>query len=436
MALGELITDGYKYVAESLAYIAGMGPWKMVKVFWFFFLLDMPRYLLVDVVMFFITIFSSPREPFYGLKKRKPPLVTVIVPALNEEDTIGKTITSLMESTYPTESLEIIVVDDGSTDNTYAIAREYSRQKKPDIRVVSKAVRGGKASCLALGLEMASGEFIVSVDSDTTFDRDAIPNLLRAFNDPDVGAVSGNVKVRNSGTNLLTALQYCEYLIGISMGRRWLAKVNMLTIVSGAFGAYRRKVLEDTGAWDPGIGDDSNVTLKTRKSGYKVAFEPEAVVMTNAPTSLRKLFIQRRRWNRSFIRNRFRKHKNILNPFTFAPINLAAISLTGFYRVVLLFTFFFFLIQTLMTHTQIFPLILFLGWMVYTLSTLLSLIFSISLSERRKQEWKLLAHTLLFPIYRLFLRFPRLAAFTTEFFRIDYEDPFYPEHVWSQAPRW
>jgi len=429
-----LLHSFHIYFIEALDHIALLTPWRFVRLFWFFFLLDLPRYIIPDFIVFFINLFKREPEPFYGLNKKEIPLVSVIVPARNEEETIGLTLDSLLESTYPREHLEIIVIDDGSEDNTYAIANRYTN--RGNVRVFRKENRGGKASCLMYGFNVSMGEFIVSVDSDSTFDRDAIPNLLRPFNDPSVGTVCGNVKVRNRRENLLTTMQYCEYLIGISIGRRFLSKVNMLTIISGAFGCYRRSALLETGAWDPGIGDDSNVTLKTRKLGYKIGFAPDAIVMTTVPATFSRLFKQRRRWDRSFIRNRFRKHGNILNPFVFSPTNLTAISINAFFRIVLLFTFVFFFIRTLVRNEEMFPLIFIFGWLIYTVSAVVSLSLSIMLSERRAEEWILLIYAPLFPFYRLFLRIPRLMAVFLELFRIQYTDPFYPKHVWKQSPRW
>src|SRR5262249_2476449 len=189
------------------------------------------------------------------------PWVTVLVPAYNEGETIARTVRSIRESDYP--NVEIIIVDDGSTDSTAAVGRAI--EESGQARYFRKEERGGKASCLNLALEMARGEFIVCIDADSSLDRDAIRKILVPFQDQKVGAVSGCVKVRNRDENLLTRLQACEYLVSIALGRRFLGWIGFLTIVSGAFGCFRRSTLAESGAWDPGIGDDSNVTLKTRK---------------------------------------------------------------------------------------------------------------------------------------------------------------------------
>ncbi|MBN2011253.1 glycosyltransferase family 2 protein [candidate division KSB1 bacterium] len=422
------------YFEFAVGYISHLTLWRLVEMFWFFLLLDLPRYILPDFFILYNEWFHSNPMLNKPMPDHELPFISVIVPARNEEETIGLTINSLLESNFPANKMEIIVVDDGSEDRTFRIAQAYSA--RGNVRVFKKSIRGGKASCLVYGLKAAKGAFIMSVDSDSTFDRDALRNILKPFRNPKVGAVSGNVKVRNRAHNLLTRLQYCEYMTGISLGRRWLAYVNMLTIVSGAFGCFRRSVLEASGAWDPGIGDDSNVTLKTRKLGFRVGFAPDAIVMTNAPTTLKGLFKQRRRWNRSFIRNRLRKHKSIMNPLQFNIINLFAVIIPFFYRVVLLFTFFIYIIYTLLLDIKFYPIIFFLTWVLYSCSTLFSLTVSISFSERRREEWKILWYVPLMPFYRLYIRFARLYAYIQEIFRLQYEEPFYPDKVWSQAPRW
>jgi cellulose synthase/poly-beta-1,6-N-acetylglucosamine synthase-like glycosyltransferase len=275
----------------------------------------------------------------------------------------------------------------------------------------------------------------VAVDSDSTFDRDALYHLIKHFDNPAIGAVCGNIKVRNRRRNLLTRLQAAEYLITISVGRIFLSTANFLTIVSGAFGAFRREVLERTGAWDPGIGDDSNVTLKSRKLGKRIAFAKDAIALTNVPETLRGLYKQRKRWNKSFIRNRFKKHRDILNVTRFGFSSAIAILLNFFYRVVLLFMLLFWTIQIIVNYRELLPMIIILTLLIYTILNLLSLTISSLLSERKEDWWNLLLAPLM-PIYRLFLRLPRIIAFLEEFFYLRYTDPFYPKKVWLQTPKW
>ncbi len=399
----------------------------ILKLVWFALIFDIPRYNITDVAVLAKSLLTrrKPKEPLTY------PKVSIIIPAYNEAHVIAKTLRSLLETDYPDK--EIIVVDDGSTDGTSRIARKFESR---GVRVFTKTERGGKASCLNLGLKASSGDLIVSLDADSTLDRDALKRIVAYFNDSCVGAVSGNIKVRNWRTNLLTKLQLCEYLLCISIGRRFLAWMGLLTIVSGAFGCFRRSVLEDTGAWDPGIGDDYNVTLKTRKTGRKVLFAPDAIALTEVPTTIRGLFVQRRRWNRSFIGVGFRKHGNILDPRVFHFTNLFAFAQSFLFRIALLAAFIIYAIWVVVTREHLLGFIIVLNFLLYTLSNIISLAIAIGLSERWRDEIGLMILAPVLVVYRMFLRIAQTVAYIQEYFRLKYREPFYPEKVWNEAPKW
>lgn len=406
--------------------VTGLGWLEILKLIWFALLLDIPRYNITD--------FAVLTRSFLERKPRKPsrlPMVSILIPAYNEAQTIGKTLESLIEVDYPHK--EIIVIDDGSDDDTAAIASLFTGK---GVKLLRKQIRGGKASCLNLGLKASSGELIVSLDADSTLDRDALRKIVAYFEDEQVGAVSGNIKVRNWNKNLLTKLQACEYLLCISIGRRFLAWSNLLTIVSGAFGCIRRRILEDTGAWDPGIGDDYNVTLKTRKNRKKIAFARDAIALTNAPETLRGLLVQRRRWNRSFIGVGLRKHRNILNPTIFHFTNLIAFLQAFVFRILLLVAFIIYAIWIIGWKTDMLGTVVILNLLLYSASNIVSLAIAIGLSERGREELGLLPLAPILVVYRMALRIAQTIAYVQEFFRLRYREPFYPEKVWNEAPRW
>jgi poly-beta-1,6 N-acetyl-D-glucosamine synthase len=220
-------------------------------------------------------------------------LVTVIVPAYNEEKAIGKTIDALLKLSYVNK--EIIVIDDGSTDGTLEVAKKSA--ENDFTRIVSKA-NGGKWDALNAGINVAKGEFIICIDADTLLDPDAIQHLIKHFSDPDVAAVAGNVKVGNR-RGLLTKLQALEYVIGINLFRRSEANLENVTVVPGPIGAFRASVLKEIGLFEGDtFAEDADITFKILKAGYKTVYESRAIGYTEVPTSMTSLAKQRYRWYR------------------------------------------------------------------------------------------------------------------------------------------
>jgi peptidoglycan-N-acetylglucosamine deacetylase len=221
------------------------------------------------------------------------PFVSVIVPAYNEEKVIARTIDCLLASTYP--KIEIIVVDDGSSDRTGAVVAERFHNE-PLVRLFQIPNRG-KADALNYGLRYAKGEVIVGLDADTFFERETIGRLARRFADPQVGAVAGNVKVGNRN-NLITRWQALEYITSQNLDRRAFAGLNCITIVPGAVGACRRSLLDRCGGWlSDTLAEDQELTINIRRLGYRIAYEGEAIAWTEAPETVRDLVKQRFRWS-------------------------------------------------------------------------------------------------------------------------------------------
>jgi cellulose synthase/poly-beta-1,6-N-acetylglucosamine synthase-like glycosyltransferase/peptidoglycan/xylan/chitin deacetylase (PgdA/CDA1 family)/spore germination protein YaaH len=220
------------------------------------------------------------------------PAVSVVIAAYNEAKVINRTIATLLRSEYP--DLEIVVVDDGSQDDTAATVRaEYGGH--PRVMVLQKP-NGGKASALNLGIKECRGEVIVALDADTVFAPDTISKLVRHFNDPDIGAVSGNVKVGNRN-NAWTIWQAVEYITSQNFDRRSFDLLNCITVVPGAVGAWRRDAIVLAGLYSPQtLAEDTDLTFKVRKLGYRIRTDNEAYAYTEAPENLRNLAKQRFRW--------------------------------------------------------------------------------------------------------------------------------------------
>jgi cellulose synthase/poly-beta-1,6-N-acetylglucosamine synthase-like glycosyltransferase/peptidoglycan/xylan/chitin deacetylase (PgdA/CDA1 family) len=215
--------------------------------------------------------------------------VSVIVPAYNESAGIEAAIRSLARSDHP---IEVIVVDDGSTDGTADIVEAMGI---PGVRVIRQR-NAGKPVALNTGLQAAHFDLIVMVDGDTVFERDAVRRLVQPFADPSVGAVSGNAKVGNR-KGLLGRWQHIEYVVGFNLDRRLFDLAECMPTVPGAIGGFRRTALERIGGLsDVTLAEDTDLTMALCRDGWRVVYEERAVAWTEAPASLGALWRQRYRW--------------------------------------------------------------------------------------------------------------------------------------------
>jgi len=217
------------------------------------------------------------------------PGVTVVVPAYNEAAGIAACVRSLAACDYP--FFEIVVVDDGSTDDTAEIARSLGID---GVRVITQ-VNGGKPSALNTGIAAATYDVLVLVDGDTVFERDTLRALVASLDDR-VGAVSGNTKVGNR-RGLIGRWQHVEYVIGFNLDRRMFDVLQCMPTVPGAIGAFRREALEDVGGVsDDTLAEDTDLTMAICRAGWRVVYAPTALAWTEAPATLGQLWRQRYRW--------------------------------------------------------------------------------------------------------------------------------------------
>ncbi|WP_372338973.1 bifunctional polysaccharide deacetylase/glycosyltransferase family 2 protein [Actinoplanes sp. RD1] len=217
--------------------------------------------------------------------------VSVIVPAYNEKEGIEAAVRSLAGGDYP--DIEVVVVDDGSTDGTAAIVE---RMHLPNVRVI-RVPNGGKPNALNTGVALARHDLIVMVDGDTIFEPDSIRMLVQPFADPSVGAVAGNVKVGNRD-KMVAGWQHIEYVIGFNLDRRLYEVLNCMPTVPGAIGAFRREALAGVGGVsDETLAEDTDVTMAMCRQGWRVVYEERAKAWTEAPATLEQLYRQRYRWS-------------------------------------------------------------------------------------------------------------------------------------------
>ncbi len=252
--------------------------------------------------------------------------VSVVVPAYNEARTILVSVETLLESSWP--DLEVIVVDDGSSDGTAGQVQALAEAGR--IRLIRQA-NAGKARALNAGIAAASGEVVVYTDADSLFLRDTVAQLVRWFADPSIDAVCGNDAPLRAGTALQRLLVITTH-IGTGYVRRALSVIRCLPIISGNLGAVRRRVLEELGGFEPIWGEDLEFTWRLQLAGKRVVFDPEPMVLADCPADFAGLWRQRVRWVRSYLKIARRYRGRFLArdawPFSlYLPVNFANMAL-------------------------------------------------------------------------------------------------------------
>lgn len=236
------------------------------------------------------------------------PPVSVVIPAFREEAVIVPTVKSLLAQEYA-GSIEVLVVDDGSPDDTYAIV-QHAFGDHPRVQILTKP-NGGKASALNFGIRQARGDVIVALDADTLFDPAAVGHLVAPLADPHVGAVAGNAKVGNR-INLVTRWQALEYITSQNLDRRAFALLDCIMVVPGAIGAWRKSLVIEAGGFsNDTLAEDQDLTLSIARRDYRVAYADHAVAWTEAPDTLGGLFKQRFRWSFGTLQCAW-KHRDLL----------------------------------------------------------------------------------------------------------------------------
>lgn len=242
------------------------------------------------------------------------PQVSVIVPAYNEEVNIVSSLHNLLNQTYP--DFNIIMVDDGSKDATYDKAIQAFGDD-PKLKIYTKP-NGGKATALNFGISRTDAAYVICIDADTKLDKDAVKYLMARFlnakPEEKIAAVAGNVKVGNP-VNWLTRWQSIEYSTSQNFDRLAYARINAITVIPGAIGAFRKEVVEEVGGYSSDtLAEDCDLTVKILKKGYTVANENRAVAITEAPESVPQFLKQRFRWTYGIMQMFWKQKQAFLNP--------------------------------------------------------------------------------------------------------------------------
>jgi cellulose synthase/poly-beta-1,6-N-acetylglucosamine synthase-like glycosyltransferase len=412
-------------------------------------LLLLPMLLLMEVPLMVLTLGGIlkwyarqvPRASDLPLSRRCPK-VSCIITCYGEGDAIRSAVLTLKEQLYRGH-LEIIAVIDGANANihTYqaalACVSEFQGCENRTLVLLPKWQRGGLVSTLNAGLSASTGEIVMRADGDTSFDNNMIDEIVACFDDPDMPAVGGALRVRNLRDGGITRMQGIEYMISMQGGKTGLSEWNLINNISGAFGAFRRDFLCQIGGWDTHTAEDLDLTVRIkqylkRHPGLKIGFAPRAIGHTEVPADMVTLAKQRLRWDGDLLFLYLRKHKLSLTPrilgwksFLFTLVYGVAQSvvlplLVMGYSWWLVFNY----------PGQLVAALMLCLYLVYLFLTLVNfLVYLLAISERPRADLGLLPWLCLYPVYSLLMRLWCVVALLNEIFRRGHEES-------SMAPWW
>jgi cellulose synthase/poly-beta-1,6-N-acetylglucosamine synthase-like glycosyltransferase len=295
---------------SAIEFLMGQSELSLPLLFWYTLIFDIPRYASMFLSLSLGAVFER-RAVEVTRSPIDPSRLSVVVIGHNEAEAVDRCVHTLREQSL--QGFEIVIVSDGSSDSMADRARDLVRRGLAD-RSIALDLRGGKPAGTNLALWVAKGDVIVEVDCDCTFDRFALEKIIAPLSDPTIGAVSGDIVVGNADQTLIARFQAIEYVMSISVAKRFDDAVGLVRCVSGAFGAFRRAALEQVGGHDAGSGEDFDLTVRLRAAGWRIAFAGDAICYTDVPATLWALFRQRLRWEGDSVGLRFRKHLRLMLP--------------------------------------------------------------------------------------------------------------------------
>lgn len=274
---------------------------------------------------------------------KKFPFVSVVIPAYNEERNIITTLTSLTKLTYPKNKLEIIVVNDGSTDNTKNLVNEFIAENKAlDIKIINKK-NDGKGSALNKGLSISKGEFFVCLDADSIVTKDSLGKILPHFTDDNIAVVLPLLKV-DKPKNLWQRMQWLEYIVNMFY-KKLMSNLNCVHVAPGPFSVYRTNILKKVGGFDENnLTEDLEITLRLQNKNYRIVQLLDAEVFTIAPKTFKELYKQRNRWYKGSVINAFKYRHMMFNRKygDFGFIQMPTIIISGLIAIVLVSSLFYY----------------------------------------------------------------------------------------------
>jgi cellulose synthase/poly-beta-1,6-N-acetylglucosamine synthase-like glycosyltransferase len=408
---------------------------------WLLFLTMFLIGLLPTLVVWIIYLVNPARvhPPLPDRPMQVEPLVSVVIAGRNESATIGQVIRGALLCGYG--KLEVIFVDDNSSDDSIAVARHAalgvlgSGKDANRVRIFPSPRRNGKASSLNIAIRMARGEFIAVTDADSVIQYGSIQHWLLPFADPCVGAVAGNIRLMNMPASLVTRLQELEYAMRFSLNKYILASFNIIPVIPGMGGMFRAEILRCLHGYDTGLGDDTDMSQMVRKQQWKLGFSFGAVVHTAVPVTRHHLWSQRARWSRNSVKIRLSKHREffVLGRFGLATAIVVLRLLVGRTTVNWLMMIGTAILLAVGGPFTVPEVIGTLYW-VAVLFVLIRLLIARDICGTPTPLNFCLVP--LYPFYMLWWTIPKMCAEMSELFRIGAHHHYVPDHVWNESPWW
>jgi len=381
----------------------------VTKLMPFVLFLEVPLYLIIWLGIFRYSLrqrFSVMSDPSYY------PIVSCTVICYSEGESVKHTILTLLEQVYPGK-IELNVVLDGAVQNvkTFRAIKDMepvvARYSNRTMRLIAKKQRGGRVSSMNAGLSFSTGEIVMALDGDTSFDNDMVAKIARHFYDENVVASTGVLKVRNVRSSFVTRLQSMEYKQTIHASKLGLAEWKAINNIPGAFGVFRKSFLEKIGGWNTGTAEDLDLTMRIKQyigryPHLRIAFEPEAVAHTDVPETWKAFFQQRFRWDGDLSYIYFRKHSLAFTPALIGWKNFIFVLWYGvLFQVVMpflivLFTIFICMTQSMATIIGTSMLIYMFYFLIIAVQFFL---YTVLLSDNLMEDLKLLWLLPFFPFF-------------------------------------
>ncbi len=427
-------------LTDWIHWLTCLHPDQLVAVLGALLFIDTPRYGLSKLALctwdmgrdFCCWICGEKAEPTHSYC----PSVCVVIAAYNEAENIVATLQSVW-GTYP--RLEIIVVDDGSTDGMIDAARGFARNHA-GVSVFRLAQRTGKSPALNLALLHTKAEVIIGLDADAELGRDAIWEVVQPLADPRVGIVSGAVLARNPFANLVAWFQAYEFLHTVFAGRILSARLGILGIASGAFSAVRRTALDAGFGWDEGSSADLDLTLRIRKAGYEAAFAPYGECYTEMMPTWKGLIKQRLRWDRgTTIRNHARKHIDMAYFWSrnFRLRDFLVLAESWYFSLFCMYGIWAWFVWLLWQRPEGSGHMLFTLYLCYLVFEIIQILSALYYTNHLARDLLICAVLPLLPIYQFILLAVRLVATTEEIFlRKSYAESFTPDRIRNATWHW